>query len=533
MSDNNKFPFDLFLGGPSTIKSDDPQNKTNLVQNNLSTSSSSESDFTEEELQIFNESILEELKQSIPQNKFKTLFENTFALSDLKEDRAIFLANTKVIKTMILNSYIKNITDALINTLGKPYEVEINVSGVNANLSPNTKNILNPINQEKSNSFYEKNRGKNSLPLPLDPEEKTAITRSSFHLHTQTYDNNYNPSKSIDPEKTFETFISGPSNNLAYASAFAIAQNPGGVDNSKSLYIYSNPGLGKTHLLHAIANKINREHPSLVLFFVSASDFINQFVDARMNDQINNFMKKYTQDVDILMIDDIHGLSHKEGTQDVFFQIFNSLYENKKQLVFTSDKKPKDIIGIPERLKSRLQWGLIVDIQPPDFETKVAILKSYAHSKDVYLSDEIINLIASANTSNIRELESSINFLSLLTTTMNTPLDEAMVIKYLNLDQIKVKKITPDLIVRNVAHFYKLNIADIKSNRRLKELAHARHVSIYLIKKHTSLTLKEIGNVLGGRNYATVIASIHKIEEEIKNNIKLADDIIEIEKKLH
>lgn len=532
MNDKN-FPFDLFIKNPLSAG-----DEVKTVQKPTATSdmcAASSSQFSEEELNIINQEILSHLQQTVPEAKFTTFFEKTFALNDIKNGQALFLVSTNLIKIMISNGYIENVKAALLHTLGEQYSVEISVSAVNTELSSNNNNILNSINKEKTTSFYEKNKVKPKFTLSPEPQEAEAITKrpiSSVAYQNEDYSRS-NPSKLIDPKKTFESFISGPSNNLAYASAYAIATNPGSVDDSKSLYIYSDPGLGKTHLLHAIANKVNAEKPELVLFFISATDFIHQFVKARLDNTINDFMKKYTQDVDILMIDDIHGLSNKEGTQDVFFQVFNSLYENKKQLVFTSDKTPKEIDGLPKRLKSRFQGGLVIDIQRPDFETKIAILKSYAQNKDVFIQDSIIELMASAQTESIRELEGFINRFSLISMTLNTPIDEATAVKFLDLENTKIKKITVETVTKLVAQHYKLIPADIRSAKRTKELATARHLSIYLTKKHTTLTLNEIGKYFGGRNHSTVLTSINKIETELKSNLAFFDEVANLERKLH
>jgi len=528
--------FSHFFEGSLPLGNDkEDEIKKETISNN-SSELISDSDFSEEELSLINQEVLDQLKNNVPPNKFRTFFEKTFALNDLRDGVAIFVASTNLLKRMILNSYKDQLICAISETLGEKYEVEINVSEVKTDTNSNKNNILHSLNQEKNSSFYEKTKIKQpKFTLSADSAEINAIKNSpaTFARESNIPVKKSNPSRLIDTNKNFSNFISGSSNNLAFASAYAIAKNPGNVENSKSLYIYSDPGLGKTHLLHAIANKVNEEHPNLVVFFVSASDFIDQFIEARMQNSINDFMDKYTKVVDILMIDDIHGLGGKEGTQDIFFQIFNSLYDNKKQLIFTSDKKPKDIIGIPERLKSRLQWGLTVDIQRPDYETRITILNSYASQKNVFIPDNVTTLMASAQTESIRELEGFINLLSHVSSIEGIPIDLNLAKKYLKLEQTKVKKITAESITKAVASQMRLNIADIKSSKRTKDLATARHISMFLIKKHTQLTLKEIGGFFDGRNHSTVITSIDKIHEEIKINLVLSEEIMTIEKKIH
>ncbi len=334
----------------------------------------------------------------------------------------------------------------------------------------------------------------------------------------------------IDPNKRFQNFIIGPSNNMACATAKAVAGNPGKNGKYPSLYIYSHSGLGKTHLLHAVANEIKELYPELVLCLITARDFMNEMVNAIQNNNINEFRKKYSEKIDVLMIDDIHELKDKHGTQNEFFHIFNELHNKGKQLIFTSDKAPKEIDGIAERIKTRLQWGLVIDIQRPDLETRLAILKKKAASLDLYLSDDVLGLIASSIKSSIRELEGSLIKLSAFSEVMKVEIDTQIVKDLLMLaDGEGPKEITIDLVVKQLSNYFSTSIADLKSKSRNKEIARPRHIAMYLSRKLAGVTHQEIGRFFGGRDHSSVLHAINKVAEQLKTDTNLERELFEIE----
>ena len=347
------------------------------------------------------------------------------------------------------------------------------------------------------------------------------------------YLNHINPEPSainIDPTKTFDNFIEGPSNNMAFAASVAISQNPGKSGKYPSLYIHSNSGLGKTHLLHAVANGLRESNPELAVFLITARDFLKEMITAIQNKELPEFQKKYSEKIDVLMIDDIHELKNKKGTQDEFFHIFNELYNKGRQLIFTSDKSPKEIDGIEERIKTRLQWGLVVDIQRPDLETRIAILKRKAYELDLYLPDDVLNLIASSIKSNIRELEGSLIKLSAFTDLMKVEIDSEMVRELLNLNNTEEKKaITLEIIAKLTSQYFKIPLADLKSKARSKEITYARHIAMYLSRKVVRSTQQEIGRFYGGRDHTSVIHGVKRISDQIKTDINMSKDVIEIE----
>ena len=336
----------------------------------------------------------------------------------------------------------------------------------------------------------------------------------------------------VDPNKTFDNFIVGPSNQLVVATAEAVGDAPGKEGKFPCLYIYGSSGLGKTHLLHAVAHRINNKFSDLAICLITARQFMKEMVNSVRNKNLSEFQRKYAEVIDVLMIDDIHELKNKEGTQNEFFHIFNELYNRGKQLIFTSDKPPKEIDGIEERIKTRLQWGLVLDIQKPDFETRMAILKNKAYSLDLFLNDDAFALMAGNITSSIRELEGSLIKLSAFADLMKTEIDTEMVKNLLNFTQQKEhSSIKIDTIATTVSSFFNIPLTDIRSKARNKDLTYARHISMYLSKKMTNSTLKEIAKFYGGRNHSSVIHGITKIESDLKNNSRLAADLTKIKEK--
>ena len=337
----------------------------------------------------------------------------------------------------------------------------------------------------------------------------------------------------IDHKKTFDNFIIGPSNNMAFVTMKAVAEEPSRPHQPgryPSIYIYSNSGLGKTHLLHSVANKIKEKFPSLNLCLITAREFMKEMIESIQNNTLNLFQSKYSEKIDVLMIDDIHELENKHGTQNEFFHIFNELHNKGKQLIFTSDKPPKEIDGIAERIRTRLQWGLVIDIQKPDFETRMAILKKKAYELDLFLSDEIISTIANNIKTSIRELEGSLIKLSAYSEVMKVDIDLEMVKELLTLsDKTSEKKITIEQITRATAQFYKITLTDIKSKTRTKEITNARHVAMYLSQKVINAKLQEIGKFFSGRDHTSVMHAIKKIKSSLKKDLALSRQVIEIE----
>ncbi|MFC1841934.1 chromosomal replication initiator protein DnaA [Candidatus Dependentiae bacterium] len=315
----------------------------------------------------------------------------------------------------------------------------------------------------------------------------------------------------INANYHFDNFVVGPSNSLAKAAAEAITEKPGTLYNP--LFIYGDSGLGKTHLLHAVGNSINKKNKNMSVLYQTADRFVNEFINAIRFNKIHKFQMKY-QAVDVLLVDDIQFISNKEQTQEAFFHIFNALYDSHKQIVFSSDTFPGNIRGLADRLRSRLSCGLVTDIYTPSLETKVAILKKKAKLHNQELPDDIAHFIAISAESNIRELEGALIRVTAFASLTNQPLSIELAKKVLKRVQDTYKK-TVDLyeVAKCVHKNYKFNLDDLRSKKRKKDLSFARQVAMFLMKKLTEESLRSIGAFLGGRDHSTVVHAIEKIEK--------------------
>ena len=314
----------------------------------------------------------------------------------------------------------------------------------------------------------------------------------------------------LTPRYTFDTFIVGPSNQFAHAACRAVAEAPSRSYNP--LFIYGGVGLGKTHLMHAIGQYVAQHNPTLKLTYISSERFMNEMINALRYERILDFRERY-RSVDVLLVDDIQFVSGKEGTQTEFFHTFNALYDAQKQIVLSSDHPPHEIPNLEERLRSRFEWGLIADIQAPDIETKIAILKRKAEAETVPLPDNVAMYIAGRIKSNIRELEGSlirlIAYASLTGREITLELTQEVL---RNMIETDVKAVTIESIQKFVADYYQLKVTELKSRNNSKSVAMPRQVAMYLCKSLTHASLPEIGRSFGGKHHSTVIHSIRKVE---------------------
>jgi chromosomal replication initiator protein len=321
---------------------------------------------------------------------------------------------------------------------------------------------------------------------------------------------------SLIPRYTFDSFIVGPSNQFAHAACRAVAETPSRSYNP--LFIHGGVGLGKTHLMHAIGHYVMQHHPGLVLTYISSERFMNEMINAVRFDRILDFRSRY-RSVDVLLVDDIQFVSGKEGTQNEFFHTFNALHDAQKQIVISSDRPPHEIPALEERLRSRFEWGLIADINPPDIETKAAILKKKAEGEAVPLPDSVAMFMASRIKTNIRELEGSLIRLIAYASLTAKPLTIELAQEVLkNVLDHEEKAVTIDQIQRFVADYYQLKLSDLKSKNNSKSVAMPRQVAMYLCKSLTHASLPEIGRSFGGKHHSTVIHSIKKVEDMRKKN---------------
>ena len=331
---------------------------------------------------------------------------------------------------------------------------------------------------------------------------------------------------------TFENFIRGPSNQFAFAAAQAVAANPSGAYNP--LFIYGGVGLGKTHLMHAIGNRLLQDNPNARIKYVSSEAFANDFINSIKSKNSEAFRQKY-RNLDLLLVDDIQFFAEKDGTQEEFFHTFNALHSAGKQIILTSDKPPKDMETLEERIRSRFEWGLMADIGAPDYETRMAILRRKVESDDMSLSDDILNYIANNIKSNIRELEGALNKLLAYSNLEKTEITMEIAKKELQniITPDKPREITPQLIIEVVSEHFQISLDQMISKNRSNEIARPRQIAMYLCKTMTDIPLDSIGSLLGGRDHSTIIHGIKKIADEYDSNEQTRNLIETIKKKIN
>ncbi len=537
MSDS--FPFDKFI---KSNKNNTLENSKQDISKFFKTEATAATIEKNEQKQIVNHDsdelytitseILSIVKNNIPSEKFSTYFSNTFVLTSFDEMDFHFSVTTKFIKMMIENHYKEYINQAVIELMGKPFNININLlDNIETQYSQpsTTSKILDATINETQKFDLQKSISVKDMSFKIDPsftasrEDIAGVVRSSELKHL-----NGNVFGRIDKTKTFDNFVVGPSNNMAHAFSLAVSKDPGLA--YPQLYLYGNSGLGKTHLLHAICNYIDEQNPEKRICFTSAGDFTKEMVMSIQSKTIGDFQRKYTDLVDVLIIDDIHELKDRARTQAEFFHIFNELQNKKKQLIFTSDKAPKEISGLEDRIRTRLSSALLTDIQQPDLETRIAILKNKANERDIYIGDDVINLIASCVRNNVRELEGKLIKLGAYSDLMNVDIDLEIAKEQLNLSEDNQDKLlTVESIAKTVASYYKLPLGDIRGKNRKAELVLARHISMYLIHKLLKKTLEEIGEYFNKRDHSTVIHAIDKMKKRISDEASFSQLIYEIE----
>ena len=361
---------------------------------------------------------------------------------------------------------------------------------------------------------------KKEQPIVKNGEEKRVVVRKQSQLNQ------------FNTKYTFENYVVGSSNQFANAACLAVATNPGKTYNP--LFIYGGVGLGKTHLLNAIGNFVIKHGTVSTerICYITAETFTNELINSIRFEKMDEFRNRFRK-MDILLIDDIQFIAGKERTQAEFFHTFNTLYDNMKQIVVTSDKFPRDIENFEERLKSRFEWGLVADIQAPDIETKVAILNKKAESEKISLPLDVAFFIASNSEGSIRSLEGTLIRVGAHSSLNGSQITIDLVKDVMgHLIKEKEKNITLDMILKEVCTFFGVNISDIKSEKRVRSIMQPRQIAIYLARKHTDLSLVGIGEKFGGKDHATIIHSVKKIEKELVTKKELKSAVEKLEEKL-
>src|SRR5690554_100547 len=463
------------------------------------------------------ENCLQIIKDNIPARSFQTWFEPIKALR-LEGEVLTIQVPSLFFYEWLEEHYVGLLRKTVKMQLGENASLEYNiVVEKSSNSNPYTTNMPSSGNGAAGK--------RQSIPVPvsLNKEIKNPFVIPGLKK------------LQVDPQLnqnyTFDNFIEGDCNRLARSAGFAVAANPGGT-SFNPLLIYGGVGLGKTHLVQAIGNEIKRNLPDKLVIYVSCEKFCQQFVDSLKNSTINDFVNFY-QAMDVIIMDDIHNFVNKNKTQDIFFHIFNHLHQSGKQIILTSDKAPKDLSGLEERLLSRFKWGLSADIQIPDLETRIAILQKKMYADGIDLPNEVVEYVANNIDYNVRELEGAMVSLLAQSTLNKKEIDISLAKSMLkNFIKNAHKEISIEYIEKLVCDYFEVPIEMVRSKTRKREIVQARQISMYLAKYHTKSSLKSIGAFFGGRDHSTVIYACQTVVDLIETDKKFKSYVQDIQKKL-
>lgn len=465
------------------------------------------------------EKCLSIIKDNVPFSSFKTWFEPIVPIK--LEDRVLTIqVPSAFFYEYLEEQFIDILRKTLVNVIGSDAKLEYKVVMDNAD-SANPKTVNYPTS---------KNLNINNKPLtvPLKSNGASSAIKNPFIIPgIQTL--------KIDPqlkeEHTFDNFVEGDCNRLARSAGYAVAQNPGGTAFNP-LMIYGDSGLGKTHLSHAIGIQVKELFPQKVVLYVNANKFQTQYVEAVRQNNRNDFLHFY-QMIDVLILDDVHEFAGKEKTQETFFHIFNHLHQSGKQLILTSDKPPIELKGMEQRLLSRFKWGLTADLQVPDFDTRMRILRKKVYNDGLNLSDEVLEYIASHVTTNVRELEGAL--VSLLAQSMLNKREITLELAAELINKLvknTKRELSIEYISKVICDYYNLPVDILQQKTRKREIVQPRQIAMYFSKSLTNLSLSSIGSQLGNKNHATVLHSYKTVQDLIETNKDFRRSIDEIEKKL-
>ena len=399
----------------------------------------------------------------------------------------------------------ENLLDRICSEIGTvytgPFEIDLVVTGQTSNEPEN-------------------------LQQALDLNDKPEITKPALTLSEAPTKRDF-----LDGEYTFSTFVVGRNNEFAHAACFRVAEHPG-TDNYNPLFIHGPTGMGKTHLLNAVGNHIRQMHPHYRINYLSAERFLNECISSIRRNEMDKFRLRYRERCDVLLMDDIHILGRGEAVQEEFFHTLNDFFEKGRQVVVASDRMPKDIKGLEDRIRTRLEWGLITDIQMPDIETRVAILRYKAEQRDLRIPDDVISYIARISKRSIRELEGNLTKVKMFSELQGLECNLELAKRVLATHD-DTATITVEDVQRLVADHYRVRVVDLKSKNRSQPLVIARQVAMYLIKKYLDKSLVEIGRAFGGKDHTTVINAIKRIENQLQKDSDLKKDIDELQGRIH
>lgn len=455
------------------------------------------------ELKDITDIMLKTIEKELPAKTVFNLWFGSFELISLTEEKAVFMTPTTLRKNVLLTKYIDIISAALEEAIGFPLEIEITSP-------PENKPEIITINEPEPVG----------IPDPREMEEKKNNIRNILSDF---------PASPQKEEYTFDNFIEGESNKFVKAACLAVSKDP---TYYNPLFIHGHSGLGKTHLLYAVINELRKNHPTLKIVYKTCEDFMNELIEAISKTETAAFKEKYRK-ADVLLIDDIQFIAGKEATQEEFFHTFSALYEADKQIILTSDRPPKDIQPLEDRLRSRFEGGLIAEVSPPSFELRTAIIKKKTSLMNLLISNDLVDYMAERLQKNIRQIEGVLKRLYALHALSSTPVTKESIdqaISYIDPGNIPTG-VMVEKILSVVTKHYGISIEDIKSKKRTENISNARHTAIYIIRNITSLSLKEIGNVFG-RDHATVLSSISKVDTNIKTKNRSASEIKKLIKEI-
>lgn len=514
------------LGGDTVRQMTTPEGPESLSQVNLTVEQTSSSGLSiEQAWALAIADVCKEINQHIVAAYIEPLELDSSASS---LERVIVRGPSRLICNYVTTQFSSRLRDRLAHFLESN---EVSLSVIPVDLTAQVANSDSSSLQKPVTPFIVKRVRQTQLPPTKNeaPSERPSPTPRDGGT---THSTNFVPveASNINPRYTFLDFVVGNSNQFCHAAAMRVAEKPGQSYNP--LFIYGGVGLGKTHLLHSIGNAVLQRDPNARVLYMSSETFTNDLILALRYAKMDEF-KKRLRAIEVLLIDDIQFISGKERTQEEFFHTFNALYSAKRQIVITSDKIPTDIPGIEERLQTRFSWGLTADLQAPDFETRVAILKQKALLEDFNLPEEVAHMIAERISSNVRELEGALTRLHAVSSIQNVPISMNMACASLKpLLQPKVVNVTVDDIKKAVATHFSLKVADIISKRRTKNLSFPRHIAMYLCRKHTTASYPEIGEHFGGRDHSSVIHAATVVSGKLSTDAQIKELVEKIEKNL-
>ena len=418
-------------------------------------------------------------------------------IRSIEEDHIVFTANSEFQKDFLENKYRSLLFNTLRYITNKDW----------------TFSVIDLSKEENEN-----------ISTDVIKDENNADSSAEVELNKST----------LNPKYTFDTFVVGNNNRFAHAAALAVGNEP--AKSYNPLFLYGGVGLGKTHLMHAIGNRIVENNRNSNVLYVTSEKFTNQLINA-IKDNKNEFFRNKYRNIDVLLIDDIQFIAGKERIQEEFFHTFNHLHVAGKQIIISSDKPPKDIETLEARLRTRFEWGLIADISAPDYETRMAILKKKIESDQLeryHIPEDVLQFIATNIKSNIRELEGSLNKLIALYKLKNEEINISLAAEALKdlISPDENRKITPELIIETVSEHFGISVADLKSASRDAKTTSARHIAMYLCRSMTDTPLKMIGSLLGGRDHSTVKHGVDKVSKDMENNDSLKNTLSIIQKKI-